>query len=255
MLFKRLKSLKSLAIIVIAVLFCSTLAVNADVINNYFFGVEDETIEEIEVGKTDIEKLEERIFQLETERYLGAVTAVGGICDGSEPTTQLCNVNVYELESQTTLTSADVTISDDLVVTDDVTVSGETNLAKTIQGGSVYSGTTTPSASFTLVAADLCDNSYIGITPSAVINMTLPATTTLFADCLTANGDFIDVVFGNNSATTATTTTIVAGTGIDLQEPDGQNVVIGGLNYAQIRIMRISSTEAVAFIDETIPAD
>lgn len=36
----------------------------------------------------------------------GAVTAVGGICNGSEPTTQLCNVNVYDLTSQTALNSA-----------------------------------------------------------------------------------------------------------------------------------------------------
>jgi len=153
-------------------------------------------------------------------------------------------------------TSDNMNIGGNLAVTGTSAFTGEAVFGKTIQGGGVYAGTTTPAASFTLVAADLCDNSYIGVTPSkAVINMTLPATTTLFADCLTTNGDFIDVVIGNNSATAATTTTIVAGAGIDLQEPDGQNVVIGGLNYAQVRIMRISSTEAVAIIDETIPAD
>ena len=218
-MFSKKQILNSLAVIVISVLIIGGIAY-AQVINNYYFG-SDKTV------NTE-----------ENDDSLGSVSAIGGICDGSEPTTQFCNVNAYELETQSGLT-----------------VTGDTVVDKFVQGGSVYSGTTTPSASFTFTADDFCDNSYIGITPSAVINATLPATTTLFADCLTSDGDFIDVVFGNNSPTAATTTTIVAGAGIDLQEPDGQNVVIGGLNYAQIKIMRISSSEAVAIIDETIPAD
>lgn len=63
-------------------------------------------------------------MQDENSAELGSVTAIGGICDGSEPTTQLCMVNVYELESQTTLTAADLTSSDDLTVGDDITISG-----------------------------------------------------------------------------------------------------------------------------------
>jgi len=50
------------------------------------------------------------------EPGFGAVAAVGGVCDGNESATQLCNVNAYELQVQT-----DVTIDDDLVVTGDVT--------------------------------------------------------------------------------------------------------------------------------------
>jgi len=60
----------------------------------------------------------------------------------------------------------------------------------------------------------------------------------------------------SNTATTITVTgTIAAGTGIDLQEPDGQNVVIGINNYAFLTCFKEASTDIVCRVDETIPAD
>lgn len=178
----------------------------------------------------------------------GAVTGTTGTFSSTLTVTGAATFN-----GTATFTGNVTGISSSTLATLDVT--GDTKLDKLVQGGSVYAATTTPSAALVLLAADICDNSYIGLTPSAAIDVTLPATTTLFADCLTVNGDFVDVIIGNNSATAATTTTIVAGAGIDLQEPDGQNVVIGGLNYGILKIMRISATEAVAVVNETIPAD
>lgn len=40
----------------------------------------------------------------EQNQSLGGTTAVGGICSGSEPTTQLCNVNTYAMQVQQGLT-------------------------------------------------------------------------------------------------------------------------------------------------------
>ena len=61
--------------------------------------------------------------------------------------------------------------------------------------------------------------------------------------------------FSQGGGATATTTTIAAGTGIDLQEPDGQNVVVGPDNYAWLTCFREVSTNVVCRVDETIPAD
>lgn len=57
---------------------------------------------------------------------------------------------------------------------------------------------TTKSTSSTLTAAEVCDSGVI--VGAANVVLTLPATTTLFADCLTTNGDSINVPVGSGSA-------------------------------------------------------
>lgn len=42
---------------------------------------------------------------------------------------------------------------------------------------------------------------------------------------------------------------------MDLQVPDGQNVIIGPNNYAILTFYRRSDTDMVVVVDETIPAD
>jgi hypothetical protein len=90
-------------------------------------------------------------------------------------------------------------------------------------------------------------------TTQAALTVTLPATTTfpLPGDA----GAYRTWVIENPFTAAATTTTIAAGTGIDLQEPDGQNVVIGINNYAFLTCFREASTDIVCRVDETIPAD
>lgn len=92
-------------------------------------------------------------------------------------------------------------------------VTGESNFARIIYGGSVYSSST--SKDFTLLAADVCDNNELTITTS--INsadsyaVTMPATSTISSDCLTAAGDsiYFNLINGN---TLASTTVLTAGT-------------------------------------------
>ena len=119
-------------------------------------------------------------------------------------------------------------------------VTGESNLDTLIQGGDVT--TIGTSASVTLTAAQVCNSAIISITPTTTINVTLPATTTLFADCLTANGDTKSLLFENAATGAATTTTIVAGTGNELLEHDGGDVVIPGNEWAMITFIRYSAT-------------
>jgi hypothetical protein len=85
------------------------------------------------------------------------------------------------------------------------------------------------------------------------LTVTLPATTTF--PLASEAGAYRSWVIENPFTAAATTTTIAAGTGIDLQEPDGQNVVIGINNYAWLTCFRELSTDIVCRVDETIPAD
>jgi hypothetical protein len=125
-----------------------------------------------------------------------------------------------------------------------------------VSGGAVVA--TSTGAAGTLIAGDLVTNSgytsVLRITPTAGnATITLPASSSLPHFAPNA-GDRVQVIV-ENAATAATTTTIAAGTGMDLQEPDGQNVVIGQNNYAVLDFIRESSGNFVVIVDETIPAD
>lgn len=123
------------------------------------------------------------------------------------------------------------------------------------QGGGVNS-IDPVDGSYTLTAVDMTSYNVITFdasTTQAALTVTLPASTTfpLGKDA----GSYRSWVVENPFTAAATTTTIAAGTGIDLQEPDGQNVVVGINNYAWLTCFREVSTDIVCRVDETIPAD
>lgn len=121
------------------------------------------------------------------------------------------------------------------------------------QGGGI-TATSTAGAASTLLATDIDEESYVVITPTGANHtLTLPATSTL-SNFVPNPGDFRTIII-ENGATAATTTTIAAGAGMDLQEPDGQNVIIGQNNYAILSFYRQSNGDMVVTVDETIPAD
>lgn len=108
----------------------------------------------------------------------------------------------------------------------------------------------------TLTQAQLQDNSMLvaaASTTAAAFTWTLPATSTL-TTLLPDAGDSRMWLFSNENAA-ATTTTIAAGTGIILLEPDGQNVVVAGGNRAKIECWRDDSTDVYCNVDELIDAD
>lgn len=128
--------------------------------------------------------------------------------------------------------------------------------AATPSTGYVFSTTTVGTAS-SLQAEDLTNTSVVRVTPgggAGVTNVTISLGASTTFPGIPTPGDSRRFVI-ENAATVATTTTIAAGTGIDLQEPDGQNVVIGQNNYAWVWCFREASTDIVCNIDETIPAD
>lgn len=122
--------------------------------------------------------------------------------------------------------------------------------------GFVMSTTTVGTASI-LDQSELAYASVVRVTPgggAGVTNVTVSLGASTTFPGIPTPGDSRKFVI-ENAATVATTTTIAAGTGIDLQEPDGQNVVIGQNNYAFVWCFREASTDIVCSVDETIPAD
>jgi len=123
------------------------------------------------------------------------------------------------------------------------------------QGGGLTTVTPT-AATVTLTAAQMRDANVITFTASTTmpaLTATLPASSTFPIGA--EAGSYRDWVIENPFTGAATTTTLAAGTGIDLQEPDGQNVVIGSTNFAWLTCFREVDTNIVCKVDETIPAD
>jgi len=130
------------------------------------------------------------------------------------------------------------------------------NVYGAFQQGGCETTVTPTSGAVTIAASEMRDCNIITFTASstqAALTATLPATTTF---PLGENaGAYRSWMIENPFTAAATTTTIAAGTGVDLQEPDGQNVVIGINNYAWLTCVRESSSDIVCRIDESIPAD
>lgn len=124
-----------------------------------------------------------------------------------------------------------------------------------IVDGGKYTSISTTSATYTLSAqqfkSGVVDVEAVAL--AAALTLSLPASTT---DAYpTKPGMHTFLTIKNSHTGAATTTTIAAGTGVDLQEPDGQNVVIGITNYALVDCVRLDTTDVACVIDETIPAD
>ena len=121
-------------------------------------------------------------------------------------------------------------------VTHDVAV-GEALTAATIDTtGAVTSGGTvtaisTSSATYTATAAQICDSSAIVVTPlGAATTVTFPASTTLFADCLTANGQYHDFIWNS----VATGTVIAAGAGGTTGYSSSLTIAAGKTAYVRV---------------------
>jgi hypothetical protein len=124
-----------------------------------------------------------------------------------------------------------------------------------IQGGvktTLTTGTTT-----TMTAAQVCDSSLIewSHTATAAGTTTFPTSAAIVSRCLAKDGDMKTFLFRNLTTLAASTTNIIAGTGMILLEPDGQNVLIGGGAAALVTMVRVSSTAVIVNIDELIDAD
>lgn len=90
---------------------------------------------------------------------------------------------------------------------------------------------------------------YLTINADEATTYTFPASSTL-SHYIPQSGMCANVLLENSGDSNLT---LAAGTGIDMQEPDGQNVVIGTTNFANLLLCRQANTDIVIIVDETIP--
>ena len=120
-----------------------------------------------------------------------------------------------------------------------------------VDGGLTFA--TTSSAVGTIVANDLVRREgyvrYWTVNAEDAVTVTFPATSTL-THFIPQSGMCTNIVIENSGDSNLT---LAGGTGMDIQEPDGQNVIIGTTNYALVTLCRQANTDMLLVIDETIP--
>lgn len=122
------------------------------------------------------------------------------------------------------------------------------------QGGDVLSISTT-SATYVLTAAQLDRYNVIEIASvdAPVLALTLPATSTL-TKVIPNPGDFREWFIDNKHAA-ATTTTITAGTGIDLIAVTNADDVIDGQEKSRLSCWRKANDDVACIVSELLAAD
>lgn len=155
-------------------------------------------------------------------------TKVGGTVENFP--TQFVNGLKAGPNSQLTVdSSGNITTSGSISSSNTTSNSVVNNL---VVSGSVTSISTT-SSTYTLTAANICNSSYIKFTPLAgTTTVTLPASTTLTATCLTAVGQSLDL----NYESTATSTVIAAGAGETLGYTLNTSILAG--KHGLLRFIR-----------------
>lgn len=159
-----------------------------------------------------------------------------------------------------------LTLSDNLIVGGTITGTGNVSLSGALTtsgsanvGNLTYGLTTVASSTVTnatyISESDLTTYSGVDFTPGDLaVNAQLPASSTLTSFIVNA-GECMDWRWRNLDATAATSTTFVAGAGMDLVENENGDVVIEGGNEAQLKFCRELDTDVTVYVDEYIAAD
>ena len=194
--------------------------------------------------------MENVAFQV--ENFFSAGDSTGGLLGGTTSDDWNVEGNL-RIDGTSTLTGA-VTMAGALSGVTTIDASGATDVLTFTQGGGVTASSTSDSTA-TLLATDFDTESYIAYTVNgANCTLTLPATSTLSA-MIPNTGDFRTIFVQSATTTDATTLTFVAGAGMDIQEPDGQDLVIEGNDWARIDFLRLTNTDMVVWFDNGIEAD
>ena len=124
------------------------------------------------------------------------------------------------------------------------------------RGGS-YLSTTTAISAYTLLASTLAgDMYYMSWTPNLDITLTLPASSTM-RNLLGMNpGATREYILYNASTTVASTITLAAGTGIDLQKnEDTANLATAGTSMTKITFIRKVGSDIMVAMEQYDVAD
>lgn len=137
-------------------------------------------------------------------------------------------------------------------------VAGASIVQELTQGGGQCTITDANGGAYVLTQAELSACNYLYMTASGagqeVIALTLPATSTMTT--LLANvGDTREWLIDASDLAAATTTTITAGTGIDMLAVTTAEDVIDGGEYSELRCWRKSDTDVACITSELVNAD
>lgn len=149
------------------------------------------------------------------------------------------------------------TLSSTLAVTGTSTV-GVLDASEFTQGGGIATLTDATGGAYTLTQTELLNNNVLsfasGGAGQAVIALTFPATSSL--DQIIPNaGDMRTWLYDASALAAATTTTITAGTGMDLIAVTTNDDVIDGAEFAEITCWRQADTDITCLTSELLHSD
>lgn len=124
-----------------------------------------------------------------------------------------------------------------------------------LEGGEITTISDTETST-TPTAAQFCDSGVIQWAPSVEVNATLTTPTAAAISAYCMPKEVLTKTFVYKNTTSTASTTWVAGTGVILTEPQGQDVIIGGGNKAFITMIQgATSGYMIINVDEWIDAD
>jgi len=116
--------------------------------------------------------------------------------------------------------------------------------------GGQYYATSSAAATFTLTTAEFAtdrEDSYISWLPN--VKQTLTTMASSSAPLVDLNvGEAYSMYFYNASTTAEATITFAAGTGVDLQEDEGETVVINGLEISKLTFLKKADTDVILWV-------
>lgn len=140
----------------------------------------------------------------------------------------------------------------------DVSSTGTVAVAEFTQGGGILDLTDANGGTYTLTQAELLGSNVLKFTAGgagqAVIALTLPATSTL-TSLLPNAGDTRQWIYDASALVAATTTTVTAGTGVDLIAYTANDDVIDGAEFAVLTCWRQTDTDVSCITSELLNAD
>lgn len=123
-------------------------------------------------------------------------------------------------------------------------------LANHSVGGGGSFATSSTATAYTLTTAELKSDrreSYLSWTPNVSTTLTTMASSSApLADLKV--GESYSVYFYNASTTAASTVTFAAGTGVDLQEDEGETVIVNGLEISKLTFIKKADTDVILWV-------
>ena len=113
----------------------------------------------------------------------------------------------------------------------------------------------------TLSSTQICDSNVIAWAPGATASATLPTEDLLGANCMPNNGDRIELLINNDSASGTNYFTVLAGSGITmLGENNTSTVAIAQARVmtstsATLTLVRVTASEVVAWMSSLVDTD